>query len=110
MTHHQFGTIAGSTETGGLFNLMDALLITERSTLAVKGKKGDVVPFDLIALELVGRVNKGDDTLQAVYVMSALEAGAIARMLWDAAEQIGDETKRDYEVGFRVGKQALEDD
>lgn len=99
MTHHQFGSIAGSQDIGGTFALGDAILLREKTTVAVDSISGDKrVP--IVALELSGRVNKTKDTVQTVWVMSALDAGALARFLHDACERMSPDEVSDFRVGW----------
>lgn len=100
MTHHQFGTMVGEHNGDGIFNLVGSVLLGHKATLAVsKGEKG--MPAGLIVLETSGEiVGPEDHTLQAVWVMSAMDAGQLARMLHDACGRLSEDEQSDFRVGW----------
>ncbi len=101
--HHQFGAIAGDSDVGGGFAMGDAVLVSEHTTLAVQSiSEGEVVP--IVVLELAGRVNKSQDTVQAAWVLSLLDAGQIAGALYAAVHRIGTvEAIADFKAGVALG-------
>lgn len=103
VTHHQFGSVAGDEETGGTFSLGDSILIAEHTTVAVDTiQQGRSLP--VVALQLVGRVNKSDDTVQAVWLLPIMDAGQIAGALHNAVRRIGtSEADADFLAGFAQG-------
>ncbi len=103
MTHHQFGSVAGDADTGGMFSMGDAILIREHATVAVDTiQAGEALP--VVALELSGRVNKSQDTVQTVWMLSCMDAGQIAAALYAAVERIGtEEARTDFKVGMSEG-------
>ena len=100
MTHHQFGSVAGDKETGGIFELGAAIIVREHTTVAVDSLTTDGDALPIIALELTGRINKSQDTVQAVYALPVMDAGAIAAALYNAAARISDEAVTDFRVGM----------
>jgi hypothetical protein len=100
MAHHQFGSIAGDEQTGGTFNMGDAVLVLAHITAAVQSISDDE-QLPVIALELSGRVNKSHDTFQAVFVMSPLDSGQIAAALANAVKRLGtEEAWTDFRAGW----------
>lgn len=103
MTHYQFGEIAGSPDIGGIVDRHAAILFREYQTLAVETLiEGKDLP--LITLSLSGRVNKTQDTVDAVYLMSVMDAGMIAGALMDAARRIGGTAETDFMVGVNEAR------
>ena len=102
MTHYQFGAVAGDESTGGVFDMGQVVLYREHTTVAVQTvREGQSLP--VIALQLSGRINKSDDTLQAVYLFSLMDAGSIVAALADAATRISDEAIQDFKAGMAEG-------
>jgi hypothetical protein len=102
MTEHIFGEIVGDEALGGIFSLGEAVLLGEFSTLAVDTISGtEHVPT--IVLQLHGRINKSKEKLTAAYVMAGLNAGAVAKALYDACKRIGPEGESDFRAGWEHG-------
>lgn len=99
MTHYQFGEVVGTPETGGIVDRHSAVLFREYQTLAVETlQEGKELP--VITLALSGRVNKTQDTVDATFLMSVMDAGMIAGALLDAARRIGGNAESDFVVGM----------
>lgn len=103
MTHHQFGAIVGDVDTGGIFSLADAVLVHAQTSVAVETiQEGAQLP--VIAIELVGRINKTQDTFQGVFLLSVMDAGQLAGVLHNAAARVGTaEALSDFGAGYKVG-------
>lgn len=98
-TRHQFGTMVDVEKIGdvgqGFFDLMDAVLLKETSTIAVAASR-ESIPTDLVALMMVGRVNKSQDSVQVVWVMEPDDAGMVAVALKNACRRIGVDAYRRF--------------
>jgi hypothetical protein len=100
--HHQFGSIAGDEQMGGVFSLGDGILVNEYATVAVESLL-PLIDQPIIALEIVGRINKTKDTFQAVFVLSLLDAGSIVASIVDAVRRLDDEeAMKDFQIGVRM--------
>lgn len=93
MTHTKHGSIAGEAATGGIVAMDGAVHLGEWATVAFEGVRLTEVGVErddpAIALGLAGRVNKTIDTVEAVWLLSVVDAGALAGALADAAARSG---------------------
>lgn len=105
MTAHIFGDIVGDEEAGsGLVNLARAILLREYSTVAIQNLTQGI---PAIALRLAGEVRGNDDTFAGTFMMSALDAGALAGHLFNAVQRTDNaEAMTDFHVGFKQGNEA----
>lgn len=98
MSHQQIGAMVGA-DNEGIVGIGDAVLFGQYQTVAVSTlQDGEELP--VVAIELSGRLNKTEDTIGVVYLMSLMDAGMVAGALADAARRIGGTAETDFRVGF----------
>lgn len=94
--------MVGDTDAGGIVDGAGSVLFREYRTVAVSTlTAGEELP--VIALEMTGRLNKGEDTIGVVYLMSVMDAGMLAGALMNAAHRIGGTADTDFKVGVAEG-------
>jgi len=96
MTTHRFGSIAGLDEEG-VVDATNAVLLKDVATVAFQGAR--FVPADRgglevdqapsFALQLAGRINKSQDTVQVVWLVSPEGLSLLIGMAIDAADRAG---------------------
>lgn len=104
--HHQFGSVAGDEEMGGTFGVGDAVFVNNWTTVAIKSLK-PLVDQPVIALELIGRINKTHDTFQAVILLPVMDVGSLTAALYDAIKRLqSDEAMSDFKLGMMDGSES----
>lgn len=102
MTHHQFGAITGDEQLGGLLQLGECVLMTENTVMAMRDLTGGNGDLPLLGVELVGRINGTQDTVQAVWLCSVLDAGALVGRVTAQLATLPEQARADFVLGMQA--------